>query len=154
MAIVSLRRPRFRTASARRWAFAPSTPASPGTRRTEAWRGSNVLAHQPRLVVVELGVNDAFGQRSRDGTVANLRAITRRVRAQGAAVVLLHTSIPGVAGDGYRRDLREIAKAEGIQSTERRSRRHPSYETAANPSQIGESAISNLGERAISCMRP
>jgi acyl-CoA thioesterase-1 len=73
----------------------------------------DVLAHQPRLVVVELGVNDAFGQRSRDGTVANLRAITRRVRAQGAAVVLLHTSIPGVAGDGYRRDLREIAKAEG-----------------------------------------
>jgi lysophospholipase L1-like esterase len=38
--------------------------------------------------------------------------MTQRIRAQGAAVVLLHTSIPGVAGDGNRRDLREIARAE------------------------------------------
>jgi lysophospholipase L1-like esterase len=62
--------------------------------------------------VVELGVNDAFGQQPRDTTVANLRAITQRVRAQGAAVVLLHTAIPGVAGDGNRRELREIARTE------------------------------------------
>jgi acyl-CoA thioesterase-1 len=73
----------------------------------------DVLAHQPRLVVVELGVNDAFGQRPREATVANLRAITQRIRAQGAAVVLLHTSVPGLAGDGNRRDLREIARTEG-----------------------------------------
>jgi acyl-CoA thioesterase-1 len=73
----------------------------------------DVLAHEPRLVVVELGVNDAFGQRPREGVIANLRAITQRIRAQGAQVVLLHTAIPGVAGDGYRQDLREIARAEG-----------------------------------------
>jgi acyl-CoA thioesterase-1 len=73
----------------------------------------DVLAHRPRLVVVELGVNDAFGQRPRAATVANLQAITRRVRAEGAGVVLLHASIPGVPGDGNRRDLREIARAEG-----------------------------------------
>jgi acyl-CoA thioesterase-1 len=73
----------------------------------------DVLAHRPELVVVELGVNDAFGQRPRDATVANLRAITQRIRAQGAAVVLLHTSVPGVPGDGNRRDLREIGRAEG-----------------------------------------
>ena len=72
----------------------------------------DVLAHQPHVVVVELGVNDAFGQRPREATVANLRTITQRIRAQGAAVVLLHTSVPGVAGDGNRRDLREIARAE------------------------------------------
>ena len=73
----------------------------------------DVLAHRPRLVVVALGVNDAFGRRPPKGTVANLRAITQRIRAQGAAVVLLHMSVPGVAGDGNRRDLREIARAEG-----------------------------------------
>ena len=73
----------------------------------------DVLVHQPRLVVVELGVNDAIHQRPREATVANLRAITQRIRAQGVAVVLLHTPVPGVAGDGYRGDLREIARTEG-----------------------------------------
>jgi acyl-CoA thioesterase I len=73
----------------------------------------DVLAHRPRIVVVELGVNDLFGRLPRDRTVANLRAITQRIRAQGAVVILLHTAIPGVAGDGHRRHLREIARAEG-----------------------------------------
>jgi acyl-CoA thioesterase-1 len=72
-----------------------------------------VLAHRPRLVVVELGVNDAFGRRPPETVVANLRMITRRIRAQGAAVVLVHIAIPGVAGDGYRSELRAIARAEG-----------------------------------------
>ena len=73
----------------------------------------DVLAHHPRLVVVELGVNDAFGQRPPEKVVANLRTITQRIRAQGAAVVLLHTPVPGMAGDGNRRELREIARSEG-----------------------------------------
>jgi acyl-CoA thioesterase-1 len=73
----------------------------------------DVLVHRPRLVVVELGVNDAFGRRPREATVADLREITRRIRAQGAAVVLLHASVPRAAGDGYRGDLREIARTEG-----------------------------------------
>jgi acyl-CoA thioesterase I len=79
-----------------------------GLRRVER----DVLVHQPQVVVIELGVNDAFGQRPPDTTVANLRAITQRIRAEGAAVVLLHTAIPGVAGDGNRRALRELARAE------------------------------------------
>jgi lysophospholipase L1-like esterase len=65
------------------------------------------------VVVVVLGVNDAFGQRPRESVVQNLRTITRGIRAQGAQVVLLHTAVPGVAGDGYRSDLREIARVEG-----------------------------------------
>jgi acyl-CoA thioesterase-1 len=73
----------------------------------------DVLAHRPRLVVVELGVNDAILRRPREATVANLRAITQRIRAQGTVAVLLHTSVPGVPGDGYRDDLRKIARAEG-----------------------------------------
>ena len=79
-----------------------------GLRRLER----DVLAHRPRVVVVALGVNDAFGQRPRESVVQNLRTITRGIRAQGAQVVLLHTAVPGVAGDGYRSDLREIARAE------------------------------------------
>jgi acyl-CoA thioesterase-1 len=73
----------------------------------------DVLAHRPRLVVVELGVNDVLGAQRRDATAANLRAIVRRIREHGAAVVLLHIRLPGVAGDGYRADLREIARSEG-----------------------------------------
>jgi acyl-CoA thioesterase-1 len=73
----------------------------------------DVLAHRPRLVVVELGVNDAFHRVPGDRTVANLRAITRRVRAQGAAVVLVHIRLPSMMGDGHRGALREIAHAEG-----------------------------------------
>jgi acyl-CoA thioesterase-1 len=73
----------------------------------------DVLAHRPRMVVVELGVNDAFGRFPRERTVANLRTITQRLRAQGAGVILVHISLPGVPGDGHRRYLREIARAEG-----------------------------------------
>jgi acyl-CoA thioesterase-1 len=73
----------------------------------------DVLAHRPYLVVVELGVNDAFGRRPRETVAANLRMITQRILAEGAAVVLLHIAIPGVAGDGYRNELRDIARSEG-----------------------------------------
>jgi acyl-CoA thioesterase I len=73
----------------------------------------DVLDHRPRLVVVELGVNDMFGRWPRERTVANLRTITQRIRAQGAGVILVHISLPSVAGDGHRRHLREIAQAEG-----------------------------------------
>ena len=45
----------------------------------------DVLAHRPRLVVVELGVNDMFGRWPGKRTVPNLRTITQRLRAQGAA---------------------------------------------------------------------
>jgi lysophospholipase L1-like esterase len=72
----------------------------------------DVLAHRPRLVVVELGVNDVLGQWPRERTVQNLRTITQRIRAQGAAVILLHISLPGVPGDGHRGDFQEIARAE------------------------------------------
>ena len=73
----------------------------------------DVLAHRPRLVVVELGVNDMLGQWPRERTVQNLRTITQRIRAQGAAVILLHISLPSVPGDGHRKDFRDIARAEG-----------------------------------------
>lgn len=73
----------------------------------------DVLSHHPRLVVIELGLNDVFGRWPRERTVSNLRTITRRIRALGAGVILVHTALPGLIGDGYRRDLREIARDEG-----------------------------------------
>jgi acyl-CoA thioesterase I len=73
----------------------------------------DVLAHHPQVVVVELGVNDLFGQWSGERTVANLRTITHRIRAAGAQVILVHISVPTVPGDGHRQSLREIAQAEG-----------------------------------------
>jgi len=73
----------------------------------------DVLAHRPRVVVVELGVNDVFGRWPRERTIANLRTITQQIRAQGAGVILVHISLPSVAGDGHRRHLREIARTEG-----------------------------------------
>jgi acyl-CoA thioesterase-1 len=72
----------------------------------------DVLDRRPRLVVVELGVNDVLGQWPRERTVQNLRTITQRIRAQGAGVILLHISLPGVPGDGHRKDFQEIARAE------------------------------------------
>jgi acyl-CoA thioesterase-1 len=80
-----------------------------GLRRIER----DVLAHRPGVVVVGLGVNDAFGQSPRETVTRNLRTITERSRAAGARVILLHMAVPGVAGDGYREGLREIARAEG-----------------------------------------
>lgn len=73
----------------------------------------DVLALRPRLVVVELGVNDVFGGQPRERTIGNLRTITQRIRGQGAAVILVHISPPSVPGDGYREALREIARTEG-----------------------------------------
>jgi acyl-CoA thioesterase-1 len=72
----------------------------------------DVLAHGPRLVVVELGVNDAFRRLPPDRTLANLRAITRRVRGEGAGVILVHIALPATIGDGHRAALRAIAEDE------------------------------------------
>jgi acyl-CoA thioesterase-1 len=73
----------------------------------------DVLARRPRLVVVALGVNDMLGRLPGERSLQNLRTITQRVRAQGADVILLHVTLPGVPGDGHRQALREIARTEG-----------------------------------------
>ncbi|MCI0347325.1 MAG: GDSL-type esterase/lipase family protein, partial [Chloroflexi bacterium] len=52
--------------------------------------GSDVLAHRPKLVVVELGANDAFRRVPSAQTLQNLRTIVRRVRESGSGVVLIH----------------------------------------------------------------
>lgn len=74
---------------------------------------ADVLVHRPRLVVVELGANDAFRRVPVRETLANLRAIVRQARAAGAGVLLLHVGIPLPGAAAYREGLRAIAREEG-----------------------------------------
>lgn len=73
----------------------------------------DVLAHQPKLVVVELGSNDAFRRVPKDETLGNLRAIVRRAREDGAGVVLVHIGLSQLAREDYRDGFRAIAREEG-----------------------------------------
>ncbi len=74
--------------------------------------GSDVLAHRPKLVVVELGANDVLRRVPRDQTYANVRAIVRRLREDGAGVVLIHVKMGAWGGDALE-GYREIARSEG-----------------------------------------
>lgn len=74
--------------------------------------GSDVLAHRPKLVVVELGANDVFRRVPREQTYANVRAIVRRLREEGAGVVLVHIKMGSWGGDALE-GYREIARSEG-----------------------------------------
>jgi len=73
----------------------------------------DVLAHRPRLVVVELGANDVFGRLPGEQTIANVRSIARRLRQDGAGVLLLHIQIPQFGSDPLRDGFRRIAREEG-----------------------------------------
>ena len=74
----------------------------------------DVLAHRPKLVVVELGANDAFRRVPVETTLDNLRAIVRRLRQDGAGVLLLHLRLPPFGGEAYRQGMRKIAHEEGV----------------------------------------
>jgi acyl-CoA thioesterase-1 len=83
------------------------------TERALARLDGDVRALRPRIVVVALGLNDTFGQVPLERTMANLDAITRRLREDGAAVVLVHMPLPGSGLDPYRAPLRALARREG-----------------------------------------
>jgi len=73
---------------------------------------ADVLAWRPRVVVVELGANDFFRRLPVAGTLANLEAIVRRARQEGAAVVLVHIRL-GPLIDPYLEGYRALARREG-----------------------------------------
>jgi lysophospholipase L1-like esterase len=79
-----------------------------GLRRLE----SDVLAYRPKLVVVELGANDVFQRVPRGQTLENVRAIVRRLREDGAGVVLVHIQMGAFGGDALE-GYRAIAREEG-----------------------------------------
>jgi acyl-CoA thioesterase I len=74
---------------------------------------ADVLVHRPRVVVVELGVNDEVDyHRPAPETLATLRQIARRLRKSGAAVVLVYTPFGDFDREVYRQGLRDIARRE------------------------------------------
>jgi lysophospholipase L1-like esterase len=73
----------------------------------------DVLGHRPKLVVVELGANDVFRRVPRAETLGNLRAIARRLREDGAGVLLVHIGVGPLSGGDYLDGFRAIAREEG-----------------------------------------
>jgi len=76
---------------------------------------ADVLVHRPRVVVVELGVNDEVDHhRPAAETLAMLRRITRRLAKQGAAVVLVYTPFGTFDHPVYRQGFRDLARRERV----------------------------------------
>lgn len=73
--------------------------------------------HQPAVLVLELGGNDALRGLSLDMTAANLTAMTQAAREAGARVLLAGMQVPPNYGADYGRRFQalfgEVAKAEG-----------------------------------------
>lgn len=64
--------------------------------------------HQPQLVVLELGGNDALRGLPLAGTEANLRDMLRDIRTAGARAVLLGMQVPPNYGKRYAEDFRAV----------------------------------------------
>lgn len=72
---------------------------------------SDVLAHDPRIVIVGLGGNDFLRRVPIADTERNLRAIVRRIQQQGAMVVLLGFRFPSL-GPSYESMYERVADDE------------------------------------------
>lgn len=68
-----------------------------------------VLSRDPRVVVVLLGGNDFLRRVPKEQTFANLDAIVGRIRARGAAVVVVGLSL-GILTDGYGDRYEDLAR--------------------------------------------
>ena len=73
--------------------------------------------HQPRVVVLELGANDALRGLPLKMTEDNLAAMTRAAKAAGARVLIAGIAVPPNYGRAYNENLMAlfgtVAKAEG-----------------------------------------
>jgi len=72
----------------------------------------DVLAHDPRIVIVGLGGNDFLQRAELASTETNLRAIVRKIQARGAMVVLLGFRFPSI-GPSYEDLYARVASDEG-----------------------------------------
>jgi acyl-CoA thioesterase I len=73
-------------------------------------RVDDVIARNPRIVIVGLGGNDFLRRLPLSSTEANLRTIVRRIQEAGAMVVLLGFRFPSISGnyeDMYERVAEE-----------------------------------------------
>jgi acyl-CoA thioesterase-1 len=64
--------------------------------------------HQPAVVIIELGGNDALRGLPLQSTRDNLRAMIRASRAAGARVLLLGMDMPPNYGERFRADFRAL----------------------------------------------
>ena len=69
-----------------------------------------VLSRSPRVVIVLLGGNDFLRRIPRETTFENLGTIVRRIREQGAAVVLVGVKV-GFFSDAYGSEYERVARA-------------------------------------------
>lgn len=64
--------------------------------------------HQPSIVIIELGGNDALRGLPLNGTLDNLRAMTQAAQAAGAAVLILGMQMPPNYGKQYAQDFEQL----------------------------------------------
>jgi acyl-CoA thioesterase I len=69
----------------------------------------DVLARNPRIVIVLLGGNDFLRRVPKEQTFANLATIVERIRARGAAVVLVAVNV-GLWRDPYGDEYEKLAR--------------------------------------------
>lgn len=86
----------------------PGDTTAAGLARVE----SDVLAHRPRLTLVEFGGNDFLRRVPLEETLKNLEAMVRTLVAQGMMVVILEVNV-GLMGDPYLLGYRAVAKRHG-----------------------------------------
>jgi acyl-CoA thioesterase I len=74
--------------------------------------------HQPKVVIIELGGNDALRGLPLTMTQDNLSDMTRRSKAAGARVLLLGMEMPPNYGtqysESFKRVFTQVAKAQGV----------------------------------------
>ncbi len=74
-----------------------------GLRRVE-W----ILKSQPRVVILELGINDGLRGQPLKETYENLKAIIERLNAKGVIVVLAGMRLPLNYGDDYTKEFSDL----------------------------------------------
>jgi acyl-CoA hydrolase len=72
----------------------------------------DVLARDPRIVIVGLGGNDFLRGEPLSSTESNLRSIVRKIHARGAMVILLGFRFPSLNAD-YEAMYERVAEEEG-----------------------------------------
>ena len=70
---------------------------------------SDVLARDPKVVIVLLGGNDFLRRMPTEQTFANLEKIVDRIRRRGAAVILVGVSV-GLLSDPYASEYTAVAR--------------------------------------------
>jgi len=74
--------------------------------------GDVLQAHEPYLVIVELGGNDFLNRVPKEETLKNLEAIITMIQSAGAMTALCDVS-SGFLFSGYRADYKKLARTTG-----------------------------------------